>query len=48
MAGRGVSVQPLAEPARSQSSCLSRGQALADGTGGTQDALIGARIPRLQ
>ena len=47
-AGRGVSVQPLAEPARSQSSCLSRGQALADGTGGTKDALIGARIPRLQ
>ena len=29
--GRGVSGQPPAEPARSQSGCLSRGQALADG-----------------
>lgn len=46
--GRGVSGQPPAEPARSQSGCLSRGQALADGRDHTQDALLGARGHRLQ
>ena len=46
--GRGVSGQPPAEPARSQSGCLSRGQALADGRDHTQDTLLGARGHRLQ
>lgn len=48
MRGRGVSGQPPAEPTRSQSDCLNRGQALADGRGGTQDALLGARGSRLK
>ena len=46
--GRGVSVQPPSKSTRSQLGCLSRRQALADGRGGTQDALLGARSPRLQ
>ena len=46
--GRGVSGQPPAEPARSQSGCLSRGQALADGRDRTQDTLLGASGHRLQ
>ena len=48
MRGRGVSGQPPAEPTKSQSDCLNRGQALADGRGGTQDALLGARGSRLK